>query len=195
MGNCHLQRPATDHLKLEAPVIISLPTLLHYGVEEHRATRSCAGGIAYAQSHEDGATGNHQSQTREGRISGQRCPSSYTSKRLVQPCAPRRNAWRRSGIGNCNVAGCCSINLPWFDGGGNNGEPISRYTSRLTTGMGLPAAHPSRSPTLIGLEALLIGTSNWRDYRNRACVRFHFSHLPSLLFTSMRSPLRYMAKS
>jgi hypothetical protein len=67
--------------------------------------------------------------------------------------------------------------------------------SRLPTGMRLQAAHPWRSPILIGLQAQVIGTSNWRIYRNRACVRFHFSHLPSLLFTWMRSPLRYMEES
>jgi hypothetical protein len=67
--------------------------------------------------------------------------------------------------------------------------------SRLPTGMRLQAAHPWRSPTLIGLQAQVIGTSNWRIYRNRACVRFHFSHLPSLLFTWMCSPLRYMEES
>jgi hypothetical protein len=200
MGNCHLQRRATDRLLLEAPVSILLrPRLQCYtpSIHEHREMRSCVHGISYVQSHGDVVTGNHQNHGRGGTLCRQRCPNLCTSKRVTHRWPTGRRSWVEiadmGGWLDAARSNCPCLRLD--EAIGSRSAVIHAKEVRLPPRIILPAAHPSRRPTLIGFEAPIVVSADWRIYRHRAYDRFQLNSLPSLLFTSMHSLLRSLRHS
>ena len=75
--------------------------------------------------------------------------------------------------------------FPGFEAANSSRSAVTHPEAfRLPPGIKPRAAHTSRGPTLIGFQARVIGSSDWHISRNRACDRFQFDPLPSLLFTS-----------